>query len=177
MLNTFISILLTIIVGLIVYLLVQKNKLYLAVGGKNKMIKEQNARLSEQRDNLVKLLKIAEEANEEKMRFFTNISHEFRSLISLITLPVNRLLETEIPANIRDKLVMTSKNGDRLHKLAQEILRFRKIDTNRYELNFQESDMAGFIEEVVETFEPKAEEKEIVLTADLPPELIFANQN
>ena len=172
MLNTFISILLAIIVGLSVYLLVQKNKLYLAVDGKNRMIKEQNARLSEQRDNLVKLLKIAEEANEEKLRFFTNISHEFRSLISLITLPVNRLLETEIPANIRDKLLVTSKNGSRLHKLAQEILRFRKIDTNRYELNFQESDLAEFINEVVEAFEPKAEEKEIVLAADLPPKLI-----
>lgn len=171
LLNMIISILLIIIVGLIVLWMVQKNKLYRAVNNKNKMINEQNFLLSQQKDDLIKLLKIAEEANEEKMRFFTNISHEFRSMISLITLPLNRLMEEKCIPEAREKLLVMSRSANRLQKLAQEILRFRKIDTNRYQLMFQEIDMSEFLKEIVDTFRPKAEEKGIVLVAELPSEL------
>lgn len=172
LLNISISILLVIVVGLVFFLLYQKNKLYRALDSKNRMINEQYTQLFEQRDDLIKLMKIAEEANEEKLRFFTNISHEFRSLISLISLPLNRLLETEIAVEIRDKLDIISKNANRLSKLAQEILKFRKIDTNRYKFNFQESDIVEFTREVIDSFMLKAQEKEVVLTADMPLQLM-----
>lgn len=167
-----ISVLLLLLAGLVFYFLFQKNVLFRALDGKNRMINEQNIQLSNQRDDLVNLLKVAEEANEEKLRFFTNISHEFRTLISLISLPLNRLLEYENSEEVREKLVVMSKNANRLNKLAHEILRFRKIDTNRYKLHFQESDIVEFIDEVTDAFKPKAKEKGVILTADLPSELM-----
>jgi len=172
LLSATISAVLVILITLVLIFLFQKNRLFRAVDNKNRMINEQNTRLSEQRDDLVKLLKMAEEANEEKLRFFTNISHEFRTLISLISLPLNRLIELDVSAQIGDKLVVMSKNVNRLNKLAREILRFRKIDTNNYKLNYQVSDLVEFINEVVETFKPRAQEKGVILTADLPSELL-----
>ncbi len=167
-----IVLLLILLVGLIIYFLNKKNHINKILDAKNKTIEQQNKKITQQRDEVVRVLKIAEEATEMKLRFFTNISHEFRTSLSLISLPINDLVASEEKVIEKDKLLSIQKNTNRLIRLAEEILDFRKIDTHKYQLNTIHADMVKFMTEVVTAFQPKADRKRIHLHLHVPGSLV-----
>lgn len=98
----------------------------------------------------------------EKVKFFTNISHEFRTPLTLIISPINSLIKKH--ANEResiDKLKIIERNADRLLRLTNQILDFRLIEINNLKLKRAKADLVALCKNVYDCFEFQINEKEI----------------
>ncbi|MFA9389648.1 MAG: two-component regulator propeller domain-containing protein [Prolixibacteraceae bacterium] len=91
--------------------------------------------------------------NEMKLRFFTNISHEFRTPLTLILGPLKDML-TENPLN--KKLNVVYKNANRLMNLVNQLLEFRKIEMNTLQIKVSENNITDFVNEICLSFEELA---------------------
>jgi signal transduction histidine kinase/CheY-like chemotaxis protein/AraC-like DNA-binding protein len=171
LLTNIIIFLLVIMVAIIFISLRNKNKLNKALDTMNKTIKMQNTIITKQRDDSMNLLIVAEEAKETKMRLFTDISHEFRSVATLISNPINSLIASLSDETIIKKLEIVQRSSERLKRLSAEILKFRKMDENKYQLKFYSSNVAKFISNIVETFNQQAELKSINLVTKIPQDI------
>jgi signal transduction histidine kinase/DNA-binding response OmpR family regulator len=171
LLTNIIIILLVTIVLTIFISLRNKNKLNKALDEMNKTIKMQNSIITKQRDDSMNLLIIAEEAKETKMRLFTDISHELRSVVTLIATPINTLIDTINDKAVIKKLEVVQRSSERLKRLLSEILKFRKIDENKHQLKFYSSNIGKFVSKIVETFYQQAELKNIQLVSEIPQEI------
>jgi signal transduction histidine kinase/CheY-like chemotaxis protein/AraC-like DNA-binding protein len=171
LLTNIIIILLVTIVLTIFISLRHKSRLNKALDAMNKTIKMQNTIITKQRDDSMNLLIIAEEAKETKMRLFTDISHEFRSVVTLIVNPINSLIASIRDENVIKKLEIVQRSSERLKRLSEEIMKFRKIDENKYQLKFYSSNIAKFILNIVETFNQQAGLKNIKVVTEIPLEI------
>jgi signal transduction histidine kinase/DNA-binding response OmpR family regulator len=171
LLTNIIIILLVTIVLTIFISLRHKSRLNKALDAMNKTIKMQNTIITKQRDDSMNLLIIAEEAKETKMRLFTDISHELRSVVTLIANPINSLIASISDEVVIKKLEIVQRSSERLKRLFAEILKFRKIDENKYQLKFYSSNIAKFVLNIVETFHQQAELKNIKLVTEIPQEI------
>ncbi|TSD67066.1 response regulator [Inquilinus sp. KBS0705] len=96
-----------------------------------------------------------------KIKFFTNVSHEFRTPLSLILSPIDDLIKTtEKPAN-HHHLVTIKRNGKRLLNLVNQLLDFRKMEYNELKLDLKKGDIVHFIKEVSASFMDVAKQKHI----------------
>lgn len=103
------------------------------------------------------------EMDEVKSRFFTNISHEFRTPLTLIMgqLEAVKSALTDLP--LKKKLEMGYQNAGRLLRLVNQILEISKIESGTQTLHAEEKDLVGFIRHLLFTFESVAEQKGITL--------------
>lgn len=101
------------------------------------------------------------EFDQLKIKFLTNLSHEFRTPISLIMGPVEQLLHQETSPNKSDQLNMIRRNAKRLLNLVNQLLDFRNIKSQEQELKLNEGDFIGFSKDVAESFKYLAERKHI----------------
>ncbi|SDL76244.1 Signal transduction histidine kinase [Pedobacter antarcticus] len=98
-----------------------------------------------------------------KIKFLTNVSHEFRTPLSLIITPMDKLIRQ---ADEREKpqLQMILRNGKRLLNLVNQLLDFRKMEVSELKLQTRKADLIGFIRELVYSFSDVAEGKHISLS-------------
>jgi signal transduction histidine kinase/ligand-binding sensor domain-containing protein/DNA-binding response OmpR family regulator len=96
-----------------------------------------------------------------KIRFFTNVSHEFRTPLTLILTPVEKLLKEVNDSDLRGQLVMIQRNGKRLLNLVNQLLDFRKMEVKRISINLSYGDIARFAREAFESFSDLFESKNI----------------
>ena len=111
--------------------------------------------------NQIRLEK-SEEINQMKLQFFTNVSHELRTPLALIVSPLEQIIRGNV--NIKDMPKLNSimyKNSNRLLKLINQLLDFRKAESGNLSLMVQNDDLAYFVREVFTVFEEVALEKEI----------------
>lgn len=110
------------------------------------------------------------EIYQAKMEFFTNIAHEIKTPLTLIKGPVENLSEMtlDIPA-IREDVNIMDRNTNRLIKLINQILDFRKTETKGFSLDFSEVNMNEVLQEAYLTFQPLARKKHLHYTLELPP--------
>ncbi len=107
--------------------------------------------------------------NEKKIQFFTNISHEFRTPLTLIINPITDIIESnqmKLNKGLKDKHRIIYRNAQRMKNLIDELMDFRKLHLNRLTLNASQIDAFKFVKEVVEHFEEEAFEKNIILTTE-----------
>jgi len=125
-------------------------------------ITEQSHKISEQKELLEKQnIKIREE-EELKNRFFTNISHEFRTPLSLIKSPAEELLDkSNLNEKERRKLNMINRNAQRLLHLVNQLLDLSKFDGQRMELEVSEGDVMILLNNITLSFTSAAEAKSI----------------
>ena len=110
-------------------------------------------------------LKKEQELSEAKFTFFTNISHEFRTPLTLITGPIKDLISMKgLKADIADKLITVDKNATRLLNLINQLLDFRKAGHGLLRLNVSDGNFARFTEEVFLYFKEQASDKNIEYT-------------
>ncbi|MCK4922811.1 MAG: response regulator [Bacteroidales bacterium] len=102
-----------------------------------------------------------QEVNQSKLRFFTNISHEFKTPLSLISIPLSKLKETVKGDEQREYVNMIEKNSNRLIRLMNQLLTFRRIEHGGVELNISETCLDELIYPVAEAFESLSEKKGI----------------
>jgi len=169
----FISALLTIVVilGAILYFILQEKQ------HSNRVLEEQNLAILEQKNEIEKVSLLARKATEDKMRFYSYISHEFKTPLSLILTPTEDLLQrknTDIKET-RNTLQLIYKNANRLLRLVDQLLEMRKLDAGKMELEVSQSDLVAFIKDIVGDFNVKAKQKQIDLQFISPfKELLFA---
>lgn len=113
------------------------------------------------------------ELEEMKYRFFTNISHEFRTLLTLIITPIGSILKRITDSETRHQLNDVSRNAGDLLQLVNQLLDFRKMEMNGERLNLQSGNLNEFIQYTTMKFMPLAEQKNIRLTFEDKTEGLF----
>ena len=97
-----------------------------------------------------------------KLRFFTDISHELRTPLTLISGPVEYVLaNTKLPADAREQLQVVERNTNRMLRLINQILDFRKIQNRKMKMQVQRINVVAFTRKIMENFESVAEEHQI----------------
>lgn len=101
-----------------------------------------------------------EEINHAKLQFFTNITHELLTPLSIISASVDELKE-EIPSSSRLLQVMEN-NTSRLIRLIQQILEFRKVENGKLKLKVSCGNISLFLKNSVLAFAPLDKEEKII---------------
>jgi signal transduction histidine kinase/AraC-like DNA-binding protein len=128
----------------------------------NKTLVLQNRENLMQKNELIKMTAKAKEATDAKFNFFTNISHEFRTPLTLIIGPLEEVLASpRLPLNIRNNLDLVRRNVFRLWRLINQLMDFRKIEENKFKLEASENDIADFVFEIADAFKEIAHKKSI----------------
>lgn len=98
-----------------------------------------------------------------KIKFLTDISHEFRTPIALILAPVEKLLDNKLAEEISADIRMIYRNVKRLLNMVNQLLDFRKMEENELRLNLVPGNIVSFITEAAESFKDIAAKKYIGL--------------
>ncbi len=106
------------------------------------------------------------ELDLQKIKFLTNLSHEFRTPISLILAPVDKLLSIPKDQAITGQVKMIRRNARRLLNLVNQLLDFRKMEEQELKLNLSPGDLIAFVREAAESFQDLSERKKITLVVD-----------
>jgi len=106
------------------------------------------------------------EIDRLKTKFLTNVSHEFRTPLSLIMAPVDKMLGNTADADQKQQLNMIRKNARRLLNLVNQLLDFRKMEVQELKLHTRPGDIVKFIKEVSLSFTDIADEKGIGFVFD-----------
>lgn len=114
-------------------------------------------------EEALKESKRQQELNRLKTQFFTNVSHEFRTPISLILTPLGKLLKTDLSPEIRAHLELMNQNAKRLLVLVNQLLDFRKAEEDRHKLNLIYGNIMGFMDQIIRSFDDFRESKHISL--------------
>jgi ABC-type sugar transport system substrate-binding protein/DNA-binding response OmpR family regulator len=130
----------------------------------NKRLAHQNEEIIDQRNKLIEMSNKAKEATEAKFNFFTNISHEFRTPISLVLSQLENVLSMpRLAPSIKTSLDLANKNVMRLLRLVNQLMDFRKIEHNKMNLRATENDLPDFVSEIIGSFRDLADKKYISL--------------
>ncbi len=119
-----------------------------------------------------------EKIHQLKLQFFTNISHEFKTPLTLILSPIQRLVrERELEPDIKEDLQLAEKNAIRLKKLVNQFIEFRKIDQAKLKLYISEIDIVSLSEEIYTCFKELAEKLKIdySLNPQIEPENVWVD--
>ena len=128
----------------------------------NAELAEQKQQLEEQRDQLIDLSQKLEEATKAKLSFFTNVSHDFRTPLTLIADPVKRLMESEnINDNEKFLLGIINKNVTVLLRLINQIMDFRKFENGKLDMHLSEFNIRDCVKEWAEAFRTLSYRKHI----------------
>ena len=127
----------------------------------NKALVSKNEEVVNQRNEVALMAKRADKANEAKLKFFTNISHEFRTPLTLILGPVEDALHTNISTDLKKDLLLVKQNAVRLLRLVNQLMDFRKVENKKMRLQASERDIVRFIKEVASSFDRLAKKRNI----------------
>lgn len=100
-----------------------------------------------------------EKLNNKKLQFFTNISHEFRTPLTLILNPLADIIKNyslELPNGVLNKLQTIQKSSDRLSRLINELMDFNQLQFNKMTLQLQLIEVVNFTKEIVSYFDEEA---------------------
>ena len=144
--------------------------LYFAMSGYLKQQERKNA-------NKLKLFEHekAKEVYQAKIEFFTNIAHEIQTPLTLISVPVERLVDKidDYP-KIKKSMLMIDKNTKRLVDLIGQLLDFRQTEIEQFGLNFVNVDINAILKTQIEAFKDLAAENNIDIKLKLPEKHLIA---
>ena len=98
-----------------------------------------------------------------KIKFFTNISHEFRTPLTLILTPIERFLKTTSDPQNQKHYQMIHRNAKRLLTLVNQLLDFRKMEANQHRLSLATGDLIDFIKSITESFSDLSNDRRVRL--------------
>lgn len=155
-----------VLAGFLFFFLVRafwvKNRMNTELSSQKQQLEQQRDQLQEQRDQLIVLSRQLEEATHAKLAFFTSVSHDFRTPLTLIADPVNQLLEERhLGERERNMLEIVRKNVAVLLRLITQILDFQKYEHGKLSLRLSEFNMLESIKEWTEAFHTLAFRKHI----------------
>lgn len=130
-----------------------------------KVIEAKNRQLQEQTEKLA-------EMDHIKSRFFANISHEFRTPLTLIKGPLEQILEEKPGEKLQSRVKMMLRNSDRLLNLVEQLLELAKFDSGKMKLQVSGQDIIQFVKKIVMCFQSLANQQNIQLEFKEPDERI-----
>ncbi|MFQ6608981.1 MAG: ATP-binding protein [Fidelibacterota bacterium] len=113
------------------------------------------------------------ELDKLKSRFFANISHEFRTPLTLIQGPIESMLSKETRAEEKKQYKMVLRNSHRLQKLVNQLLDLSRIETKQMKLHTTELDIVKTVREIAASFESLAVRNKINFSIDTPDDPIM----
>jgi signal transduction histidine kinase/ligand-binding sensor domain-containing protein/DNA-binding response OmpR family regulator len=102
-----------------------------------------------------------QELDMMKVRFFTNVSHEFRTPLTLILTPIERLIKKTTDADQLSQFQLIERNGKRLMKLVNQLLDFKKLEVHEIKFTPSAGNIVAFVRDTVLSFSDLAEKKNI----------------
>lgn len=112
--------------------------------------------------NLRQRLKMEEELSEYKMLFFTNISHEFRTPLTIIRSSIDRIAAMEsIPNDMKQPVASLQLSTQRMLRLINQLLEFRMAQKGNLKLQVEQTDIVAFAHEIFYNFATIAEQKKL----------------
>ncbi len=161
----FSALLVLFLISILLILLIRaysgKNKSNKILESQNIAINKQKEELSEQRDQLIAISKNLEEATQAKLVFFTNISHEFRTPLTLILGPLDSMEKESLSTDGRRLIQLMRKNVHVLLKLIDQIIDFRKYENGKMQMYFTFSDLKLFVSQICDSFAEFGKKKHI----------------
>lgn len=134
-----------------------------------KILLEQNKLLEEERDKQKRLNEQLEQATQSKLMFFTNVSHDLRTPLTLIAEPVAQLAGADNLTPQQHVLInMADKNVHILQRLINQILDFRKYENGKLHLHLSETDFSQAVHNWLESFYTIARKRDIKLVLETP---------
>ncbi|MCM1448912.1 MAG: response regulator [Clostridiales bacterium] len=113
-----------------------------------------------------------EEIYEDKLRFFTNITHELCTPLTLIYGPCQRLLSyNKADPYITRYASLIKSNAERLNALIQEVIDFRRMETGNKKLTFQNIDISQLCTEIADSFTDLADQNDVYFLAEITPSI------
>ncbi|MFG2060050.1 SpoIIE family protein phosphatase [Micromonospora sp. NPDC048871] len=115
-----------------------------------------------------------------KTNFFANVSHEFRTPLTLVLGPLEEMLaDPALPSAYTQRLTMMHRNGLRLLKLVNTVLDFSRLESGRLAAHYEPTDLADYTSRLVSTFRSATERTGIRLVVDCPPlaEPVYVDQD
>jgi signal transduction histidine kinase/DNA-binding response OmpR family regulator len=110
------------------------------------------------------------EIDRAKTRFFSNVSHEFRTPLTLLLGPLeDALAEGGLAEAQRERIELAHRNGLRLQKLVNALLDYSRMEAGRSRAAFRPTDLAAFTAELASTFRSAVEKAGLSLRVDCPP--------
>lgn len=106
-----------------------------------------------------------EDMAEEKIRFFTHITHEFRTPVTLIHGPIQQALALTSNEEVKEQLHIAERNVQDLLALVNELMDFRKLDTEKVKLNIRPFDLVSMMEDLLLPFISFVKHRHITLQA------------
>ncbi|MEO9571965.1 MAG: two-component regulator propeller domain-containing protein [Polaribacter sp.] len=138
---------------------------------KEKEILKNERLLQTQNDELIK----------KKLQFFTNISHEFRTPLTLIINPIKDIIrnkELNLPQSVKNKHAIIYKNTNRLYRLINELMDIRKLEHNKMKIRASKINLVEFTKNISYYFQEETSTKNILLSVDseLPNITVWADE-
>lgn len=132
------------------------------IEGQKVELEKQNQLIAEQRDEVIELNKKVSLINQLRLRFFTNISHEFRTPLTLILDPLESLMKKmEEDRSAMQTLKLISRNAQRLLHLINQLMYFRRIETGKMEIRAVCGNLNLFMNEIFDSFADLAEHQRV----------------
>ncbi len=119
--------------------------------------------------NRKRVAKELQAVNSMKSRFFSNVSHEFRTPLTLIKGPISSIIEKSNNPQIRNELDMVLRNSNRLLMLVDQLLSLSKIDAGHFSILAQEGDLSLHLKGIANSFNYLAQQKNITYSKHIAP--------
>jgi signal transduction histidine kinase/DNA-binding response OmpR family regulator len=154
--------------GLAFYALTENRK-------SNRSLEAKNAEILSQRNQLIEMSARAEVATEAKLNFFTNITHEFRTPLTLILSPLEDMMRSEKENTTAGKnLALIYKNVFRLMRLVNQLIDYRKIEYDKQQIIVSRQNLAEFAKDILDSFQHHAKKRNIQLSFETTEPVVMA---
>ena len=133
------------------------------------LVAERTREIEEQKEKV-------QEATLDKIAFFTNITHEFRTPVTLILGPVERALKLSTNPKVLEQLNIVSRNSRLLLSLINQLMDFRKVDAGKMQLSMTKQNFTGFLDDIILPFEDMGKDRSITFRKQYrihAPEFLF----
>lgn len=163
-----IIIILVLVAGLLFVLL----RTYNSNRKHQKILMQKNDMLEEEKEKQKELYDRLQEATQSKLMFFTNVSHDLRTPLTLISGPIDQVETVDyLLPHDRALMQMAKKNVNILKRLIDQILDFRKYENGKVDLRLSEVDFSKLLQEWTDAFKEVAHKRDIRLKTDISSDI------
>lgn len=123
----------------------------------------QNKKITVQRNQIKKIAEQVKQSNEAKVNFFTGLSHEFKTPLTLILSSIESLSENRaiIDNKLTKEIGLIFNNSKRLLRLINQLLDFRKVEEKKFSLRASKTNLLEFSKQIFKDFEREAQKRNI----------------
>lgn len=127
----------------------------------NVILSDQNIKITQQKESILEMSNKIQKLSVDKLQFFTNISHEIRTPITLIIGPIQRAMKLSTNPAVIEQLQLVDKNSQLLLQLVNQLMDFRKVETGNMERHPSSNRLVPFVNDIVHPFGVFASERNV----------------